>query len=398
MQEQEKDSLQEKTRRWRLILGRDSEKKLQEIGQGSTSVLSKDELTMDQALEAIYDGKSSAKAGSGRGAGLGQSYPNLAKWLTDIRSYFPNDIVTIIQSDAIERKGLTQLLLEPETLKNVTPDISMVNTLLALKQHIPKKSKEQARQLVQSLVDEIIKSMESEMRRAVVGALNRRNHSPIPSLPNTDWKRTIQKNLKNYDKQNKRIIPEKFYFYENRKTSNEWNIILDLDQSGSMGESIIYSSIMGSIFASIPALETRVVAFDTKVTDLTETCGNDPVDMLFGVQMGGGTDINKSLKYCRNFIHTPKKTLFILISDLYEGGVEAGLLSQLDLMKESGVTVLVLLAISDNGQPIYDERLAKKIANKGIACFGCTPNKLPSLIATALKGQDLNKFAEENKI
>jgi hypothetical protein len=354
---------------------------------------------MDRALAALYDGDGQKKGdSSGKGAGLGPSYPNIAKWLTDIRSLFPSDVVSVIQADAIERKGLKQLLMEPETLANVKPDINIVETILTLKEQIPNKSKEQARLLVKMLVDEIIKQMEHEMKQAVSGALNKKQHSPIPSLPNTDWKRTIQKNLKNYDTERKRIIPEKFYFFANHRVTKEWNIILDMDQSGSMADSIIYASIMGSIFASIPALETRIVAFDTEVVDLTEKCGNDPVDILFGVQLGGGTDINKSVKYCAQFIENPKKTLYILISDLYEGGVAAGLLRQLGELKESGVTVLVLLALSDGGIPSYDEALARKISTLGIPCFGCTPNKLPELIGGALRGDDLNILADRVKI
>lgn len=381
--------------RWRLILGRASDERLNGMcGEGG--LLSEEQSIMDQALAAIYD--ETEGDGGKRSAGLGPGYPNLAKWLGDIRTFFPSDVVSVIQSDAIERKGLRQLLLEPETLANVKPDIGMVGTLLSLQGHIPKKSKEQARMLVQRLVDEIMEQMEHDVRRAVTGALNRRQHSPIPSLPNTDWKRTIRKNLKNYDREKKRIVPEKFYFFENRRVSKEWTVILDMDQSGSMSDSIIYASIMGSIFASLPALDTRIVAFDTEVVDLTEACGDDPVDILFGVQLGGGTDINKSLKYCSQYIETPKKTLFILISDLYEGGVEAGLLRQLGDMKESGVTVLVLLALSDRGVPSYDERIAKKIAAMGLPCFGCTPSKLPELVGGALRGDDLNVLADRVKI
>ncbi|QQO09958.1 VWA domain-containing protein [Breznakiella homolactica] len=382
-------------RRWRLILGKASEDKLQSMGSGG-ALLGDTETVMDQALAAIYD--ETKEESGGKGAGLGPSYPNLAKWLTDIRSYFPSDVVSVIQGDAIERKGLKQLLLEPETLATVKPDINMVSTLLSLQGHIPKKSKEQARQLVKALVDEIMQYMEHDLKRAVTGALNRRQHSPIPSLPNTDWKRTIRKNLKNYDREKKRIIPEKFYFFENRRHTKDWQIILDMDQSGSMADSIIYASIMGSIFASMPALDTRIVAFDTEVVDLTESCGDDPVDILFGVQLGGGTDINKSVKYCSQFVENPKKTMFILISDLYEGGVEAGLLRQLGDLKESGVTVLVLLALSDRGVPAYDEALARKISGLGIPAFGCTPNKLPELIGGALKGDDLHALAERVKI
>jgi hypothetical protein len=220
----------------------------------------------------------------------------------------------------------------------------------------------------------------------------------ILHVPNTDWKTTIRKNLKNYDGEKMRIIPEKFYFFENRRINKEWHIILDMDQSGSMADSIIYASIMGSIFAAMPSLDTRIVAFDTEGVDLTEKCGKDPVDILFGVQLGGGTDINKSVRYCAQFIENPKKTIFILISDLYEGGVEAGLLRQLGEMKESGLTVLALLALSDRGVPSYDEKLAAKIAALGIPSFGCTPNKLPELIAGALKGDDLAGLSERVKI
>ena len=385
-------------KRWRLILGQDADNKLSGFGGGS-GILSEDELAMDAALAAIYDGTKAGDSGAGkkRSAGSGPSSPNLAKWLGDVRNFFPSDIVSVIQADAIERKGLTQLLFEPETLKNVKPDISMVGTLMALKGQIPAKSKEAARQLVQAVVEEIMKRLEQDLRRAVTGALNKKAHSPIPNLPGTDWKRTINKNLKNFDRDTKRLIPEKFYFFERTRKSKEWTVILDIDQSGSMADSIIYSSVMGSIFASMPALDTRIVAFDTEVVDLTEVCRNDPVDMLFGVQLGGGTDINKSVRYCAQFIREPKKTMFILISDLYEGGVEAALLRQLEEMRESGVKALVLLALSDSGTPQYDEALGKKIAAMGIPSFACSPDKLPELVEGALKGFDLMALAERVK-
>jgi uncharacterized protein with von Willebrand factor type A (vWA) domain len=155
---------------------------------------------------------------------------------------------------------------------------------------------------------------------------------------------------------------------------------------------------MGSIFASMPALDTHVVAFDTQVTDLTELCRNDPVDMLFGVQFGGGTDINKSVAYCQELITNPRKTMFILISDLYEGGVRAGLLRRLSQMHEDGVKVITLLALSDSGRPDYDANLGKEISKLGIACFACSPDKLPELVEAALKGMDLTKFGQKDKV
>ena len=383
------------TKRWRLILGQDADKQL-----GSPE-LGNEESIMDAALAAIYDGTGSQNQAPGQnrsaGSGGGQRMPNLAKWLGDVRSLFPPDVVSVIQSDAIERKGLTQLLFEPETLETIKPDISMVGVLMSLKGHIPEKSKETARALVQAVVEEIMKRLETNLRRAVTGALNKKEHSPIPNLSGTDWKRTISRNLKNYDQETKRLIPERFYFYERRKKNKEWTVILDIDQSGSMADSIIYASVMGAIFASMPALDTKVVVFDTEVVDITQTVRQDPVDMLFGVQLGGGTDINKSVQYCARLIENPKKTLFILISDLYEGGVAAGLLRKLQEMKESGVKCLVLLALSDSGIPAYDRELGQKIANLGIPSFACSPDLLPALVEGALKGHDLMELAAKVK-
>lgn len=381
--------MEEHITRWRLILGQD----VRAMGEVT---LSEEQSLLDATLAALYDNTEGGK-GSGRGAGLGKSAPNLAKWLTDVRNFFPPDVVSIIQADAIERKGLTKLLFEPETLKNVKPDIAMVGTLMALKGQIPEKSKDSARELVKAVVDEIMKRMEQDLRRAVTGALNKKAHTPIANFSSTDWKRTINRNLKNYDTETKRLIPEKFYFFERTQKQKSWTVILDIDQSGSMCDSIIYSSVMGSIFASMPALDTHVIAFDTEVTDLTELCRQDPVDMLFGVQLGGGTDINKSVAYCQTLIENPRRTMFILISDLYEGGVRAGLLRRLEQMHSDGVKVMVLLALSDSGRPDYDEKLGKEIAKKGIACFACTPDRLPDLVAAALKGDDLNKFEGNDK-
>ncbi|WP_454980138.1 VWA domain-containing protein [Capnocytophaga haemolytica] len=381
--------MEEHITRWRLILGQD----VRAMGEVT---LSEEQSLLDATLAALYDNTEGGK-GSGRGTGLGKSAPNLAKWLTDVRNFFPPDVVSIVQADAIERKGLTKLLFEPETLKNVKPDIAMVGTLMALKGQIPEKSKDSARELVKAVVDEIMKRMEQDLRRAVTGALNKKAHTPIANFSSTDWKRTINRNLKNYDTETKRLIPEKFYFFERTQKQKSWTVILDIDQSGSMCDSIIYSSVMGSIFASMPALDTHVIAFDTEVTDLTELCRQDPVDMLFGVQLGGGTDINKSVAYCQTLIENPRKTMFILISDLYEGGVRAGLLRRLEQMHSDGVKVMVLLALSDSGRPDYDEKLGKEIAKKGIACFACTPDRLPDLVAAALKGDDLNKFEGSDK-
>ncbi len=377
--------MSEQMKKWRLILGESAESTFSEQGFTGSS-LSVEERLMDEALQALYEGDQQ----------LGRSI-KLSKWLGDVRALFPSDIVSVIQQDAIEKRGLTQLLFEPETLKSVTPSIEMVATLMALKGHIPERTKETARELIATVVEEIKSRLENDIQQVVKGALNRKQRTPLGSgAQSIDWKYTIQRNLKNYDRERKVVIPERFYFYERERKSTNWTIILDIDQSGSMADSVIYASIIGSIFASLPALNTHVIAFDTEVVDLTEQCQDDPVDMLFGIQLGGGTDINRSLGYCKPFIENPDKTIFILISDLYENGNEAAMMRKMKELKEDGVKVISLLALSDDGVPSYDERNARRLASMGIPCFGCSPQLLPELIEQALKGEDLSQWKSTN--
>jgi hypothetical protein len=383
----------EQLRRWRLILGKDAQAPLDGMGG---CILSGGDAEMDDALAAIYDDVPDDGASpKQRSAGLGGSAPRLAKWLGDIRTYFKEDVVSVIQADAIERKGLTQLLFEPETLKSVQPNIQLVGTLMALKGRIPERTKETARLVVAAVVEEVKKKLEQRLRQAVLGALNRREHSPLPSAAAIDWKWTIGRNLKNYHPSLGTIVPERVYFHSRAQKSNAWTVIVDMDQSGSMADSVVYGAICGSVFASLPALDTHVVAFDTEVVDLTEKCGNDPVDMLFGVQLGGGTDINKSVAYCEQFVTDPRKTLFILITDLFEGGNEVQLVRRLGELAAAGVKAMCLLALSDAGAPSYHEGLTHKLAALGIPCFACSPQRLPDLVGGALRGADLTRLATQ---
>lgn len=373
--------------RWRLILGAETQQSFEGMGGGG---LSQEELLMDSALGAIYGGPGeSFGGGSGGGAGKGPSSPVISKWLGDLRSLFDPETVAVVQNDAIERKGLKQLLLEPELLEGLEPDLNMASTLLMLKDQIPKKSKESARKYIRKIVEELNKLLENDVRRAVTAALNRRAHSPLPSAAALDFPYTIRRNLKNYNAELKTIIPERVWFFDRSSRINRWHIILDIDQSGSMGQSIIYSSVMACVLASMQAVKTSVVAFDTQIMDLTPLCA-DPVDLLFGFQMGGGTDIAKSIAYCQELIEAPAKTLFFLISDLCEGGNRAALLRRIEELKASDVSVVVLLAIADGGKPYYDPQTAERIAALGIPCFACAPEKLPELLKRALTKSEIS--------
>ena len=389
-----KKDIKQSMTRWRLILGQDSEDRFEKMGGGG---LSGEMDMMDQALAAIYNLNSPGSFGTGgAGAGRGPSNPQITRWLGDVRSLFDPELVKIIQGDAMTRCGLKQLIFEPELLENLEPDVNLASTILMLKDQIPKRSKGSVREFIKKIVEEINRLLEQDIRRAVTAAVNKRKHSPIPSAAALDYKMTIQRNLKHYNQELKTIVPEHFYFFDRTSTTaaNKWNVILDIDQSGSMGESVIYSSIISCILASMSSISTRIVAFDTNIVDLTEK-SDDPVDLLFGFQLGGGTNIDQSVAYCEKFIENPKKTLFFLITDLEEGGNRAALLRRLGDLKEAGVTLVCLLALAEGGRPYYDTQMAQKVAALKIPCFACSPQMLPQLLERALKGQDLDQFVKE---
>lgn len=386
--------MEEKTlknlKRWRLILGEDAAKKMEDMG-GEGFQLSEEELLMDSALAAIYGNDGIEEGRGGSGAGNGMSNPQITRWLGDLRSLFAPMEIQIIQNDAIERKGMKQLFFEPEMLDQLEPDINTGALILMLKDQVPKRAKDNVRQYIKKIVDKINERIADDVKRAVTAAMNRREHSPIPSAAAMDYKMTIRRNLKNYNQDLKVLLPEKFYFYERTSRSANRTVILDIDQSGSMGESVIYSSVMGCILASMSAVKTHIVAFDTQVHDMTDLT-DDPIDLLYGIQLGGGTDIERSVKYCAGLIEEPNKTTMFLISDLEEWGNRNGLVRRMSELKECGVNLVVLLAISDSGKPHYDEQMAKKIAAHDIPCFACPPDKLPELLEQALNRKCIRSF------
>ena len=380
----------ERLRRWRLVLGKESQASRGGAGtdEGLPVSLVDDDAQMDKVLEALYD--------SDRSAGLGSSCPNVNRWLGDIRTYFPKSVVQVMQKDALDRLHLHQMLLEPETLETVEADIHLVGTLLSLNNVIPKKTRETARRVVRKVVDDLERKLRNPLTEAVRGALSKASRTSRPRTSEIDWDRTIRKNLHNYLADRRTIIAERLVGY-GRKRSSLRDIVLCIDQSGSMAASIVYSSIFGAVLASLRAVTTRLVVFDTAVVDLTDQL-QDPVDVLFGTQLGGGTDINRAVTYCRQHITRPSQTILILISDLYEGGVAEGLLRQSAELVSSGVTMVCLLALSDQGAPCYDERLAAQMTALGVPSFACTPNLFPELMATAIRKGDIAAWAARHEI
>ena len=376
--------MSERLRRWRMILGG-------EEADGTGTSLSGVDAKRDATLEALYDRQED------RRGGLGGSSPRVARWLGDIRGYFPSSVVQVMQRDAMDRLGLRELLLEPELLESVQPDVHLVGTLLSLNHAIPERSRDTARAVVRKVVDDLEKRLAQPTRQAVSGALHRANRTHRPRQGDIDWNRTILANLRHYQPEQRTVVPERLVGYGRRLPNMSKQIVLCLDQSGSMASSVVYASVFGAVLASIRSLRTRIIAFDTAVADLTEQL-SDPVELLFGVQLGGGTDINAALAYCQSRVESPRDTVLVLISDLYEGGNEEEMLQRAQALAADGVRMVCLLALSDDGAPAYDHDNAAALAAMGIPAFACTPDRFPDLMSAAIQHQDIASWAASNDI
>lgn len=379
----------DRARRWRLALGEDE--------NNNSGGLSGEDLAIDRALNALYAPEGKEGLGRSRRGGSEKSAPTVARWLGDIRNYFPASVVQVMQKDALQRLKLHEMLLQPEMLEAVQPDVHLVATLVSLNRVIPASTRETARLVVRKVVDELMKQLDEPLRSAVRGALNRAERNRRPRHNEIDWGRTIRANLRHWQEDYRSIIPETLIGYGRKAQRSQRDVILCIDQSGSMASSVVYSSIFGAVMASLPAVSTRLVVFDTAVVDMTEKL-DDPVELLFGVQLGGGTDINRAVGYCQSLIREPHNTILVLISDLIEGGVAQNLLRRSAELVASGVQFVTLLALSDDGTPVYDHELAAQMAAIGVPSFACTPDRFPGLMAAAIRREGIDQWAAREGI
>ncbi|MFF7210371.1 VWA domain-containing protein [Streptomyces sp. NPDC008238] len=372
----------ERLRRWRMVLGGGP-------ADGTGRRLTGRDTAMDQALEALYG---TTPRGPGapptRGAGLGGSAPQVARWLGDIRRYFPSSVVQVMQRDAVDRLGLSALLLEPEMLEAVEPDVHLVGTLLSLNKAMPETTKETARAVVRKVVEDLERRLATRTRAALTGALDRSARVRRPRHRDIDWDRTIRANLRHYLPEHGTVVPERLVGHGRAARAVRKDVVLCVDQSGSMAASVVHASVFGAVLASMRSIDTRLVVFDTAVVDLTEHLA-DPVDVLFGTRLGGGTDINRALAYCQSLIVRPAETVVVLISDLYEGGIRDEMLKRVAAMRASGVQFVALLALSDEGAPSYDRAHAAALAALGAPAFACTPDLFPEVMAAAIEKRPL---------
>jgi hypothetical protein len=378
---------EERERRWRLALGSEDES------------LAAEDQRLSAALTALYGEGASGDEPKKRRGGLGRSAPSVARWMGDIRKYFPAPVVQIVQKDAFERLGLQQMLLEPEFLGAVEADVDLVATLMSLRNVMPEKTKDTARKVVAKVVAELMERLERKTAEALRGAVDRSRRTHRPRFADIDWPRTIHANLRHYQAEHKTIVPERLvgFMRQQRRLVDLDEVVLCVDQSGSMASSVIYASIFAAVMASLPVVTTKLVCFDTAVLDLTDELA-DPVDVLFGVQLGGGTDINQAVAHCAEKIERPSKAHLVLISDLYEGGDADALVARLARLIGMSVNVVALLALSDAGRPAYDPALAGRVAALGAPVFACTPDQFPDLMAAALRRDDLHAWAAKEDI
>jgi Mg-chelatase subunit ChlD len=353
---------------------------------------------MDAALAALYDaGSGGALPRGARGGNLQSSAPRVARWLGDIRTYFPSSVVRVMQQDAIDRLNLRQLLLEPEVLEAVEPDVHLVTTLLALGDVLPDETRQTARLVVRKVVDELERRLAQRTRQAVTGALDRAARHRRPRHNEIDWDKTVRANLRHWQPDLRTVIPETLIGYGRRQQGVQRDIVLCVDQSGSMASSVVFAAVFAAVLATVRAVRTQLVVFDTSVVDLTDRLA-DPVDLLFATQLGGGTDIAQALAYCESTVIRPTETVLVLISDLIEGGSRDDMLQRAASLVDAGVQVVALLALSDDGAPAYDHDNAAAMAALGVPAFACTPDLFPELMAAAIERRDVAEWAAAHDI
>jgi Mg-chelatase subunit ChlD len=364
--------------RWRLVLGRFAEKRL-------PCGLDERQERMEAALDFLY-----SREYKGRGVRerkqtgtLDPSQLNVPGWLSEVRELFPRDVVEVIEKHALDRYGLTELVTDKETLEKLEPSMDLLKTLLTFRGHLQGEVLETARRIIRQVVEEIKRRLEAEVRRALTGRLNRFRHSPQKAAQNFDWRGTIRRSLKHYDPERARLVLLEPRFFARNTRLLPWHVILCVDQSGSMAESVIHSAVMAGILAGLPLLRVKLVVFDTSVVDLSDHV-DDPVETLMSVQLGGGTNIGQALNYCETLVENPHRTVLALVSDFCEGTDPRVLLGTCRRLGESGVTMIGLASLDQTATPVYDHHMAGQLAEAGMEIAALTPKHFAGWLARVI--------------
>ncbi|MCA9667313.1 MAG: VWA domain-containing protein [Myxococcales bacterium] len=375
--------------RWALLLGRYAER-------GLGAQLSGRDKRRSAALEFLYGreyggrgvrGGGGAGSGDGdgeRGAGLAPTQLEVPRWLAEVRELFPRETVEVVERHALERYGLSELVTDAQVLAKIEPSLELARAVLSFRHLMKGDVLAEARKLIRRVVDELTRRLEPAVRRAVIGRRHRHRATPLEISANLDARATIRANLRHYDVASKRLVIASPRFVDRVRRHLPWRVILCVDQSGSMASSVIHSAVMAAIFARLPAVDARLVLFDTSVVDLSEQV-DDPVEVLLSVQLGGGTDIGQALGYCEGLVQSPRRTVLVLISDFADGASEAALVARVRGLREAGVRLLGLAALDDDAAPSYDEASAARLADEGMEIAALTPDKLGEWLGRVIR-------------
>jgi Mg-chelatase subunit ChlD len=367
--------------RWRLILGRYAQNRIQ-------PAMSRTATRMEAALDFLYGREYQGRGIRGRDRVDGVKRPgsldgsqlNVPEWISEVRRLFPKETHKVVEKHALERYGLSELVTDPKTLESLEPNQDLLKMMLQFKGRMKADVLNTARKVVRKIVEELKEKLSREIRQSFSGKLNRFRHSPLPVSQNFDWKGTIRQNLKNWQTEKKRLVLEQVKFFSRKKRQLPWRIVLCVDQSGSMVDSVIHSAVLAGIMAGLPAMDVKLVVFDTSVVDLSEYV-DDPVEVLMSVQLGGGTDIGQALCYCEKLIEFPHRTILALISDFCEGAPPSRMYSAVKRLKESGVVLIGLAALDSEASPFFDEAIGARLAALGMDITASTPKRFAQWIA-----------------
>jgi Mg-chelatase subunit ChlD len=362
--------------RWRLVLGKDAEAQGLTLGGG--------ELARIEELVGFLFQEEEA-AGGDRSGGSGSSALSVPRWVDEVNELFPHEAREVMQRELVRRRGIQKLLDSPELLEKVEPNVELVKTILTHKELLNEKTRGLARKVIEKVVEELKQKMKVQIERSITGAIRRDRHSPQRVFRNLDLRTTLRRNLKNYDRDSGKLLVDRMYFYAAERRRRPWHVVVAVDQSGSMLHSAIFSAVMASIFAELPAVRTSLFLFDTQVVDLSDQVGQ-PVDVLLRVQLGGGTNIAAAVRYAAQLVREPQRTILVLITDFYEGGDERDLVRQTEEMAQAGVRMVGLGALGYDARPAYNRETAKKLRKAGMDVLVCTPEKLADCMAQIMRG------------
>jgi VWA domain containing CoxE-like protein len=370
--------------RWRLVLGQGAEEALGCSLEGRAA-------EQDQALGYLYDREYGpgrnvrGGPGSGTAGGLGDSQLTVPDWINAVHTLFPKKTIERIEKDALERYQLDEMVTNPDLLRRAQPNMTLLKAVLHTKHLMNQEVLALARDLVRKVVDELMEKLARPVQSAFLGAIDRHRRTRLKVAKNFDAKTTIRRNLAHYDLETKQLYLETpFFFSRIRRQADRWQIIILVDESGSMVNSVIHAAVTAAIFFGIKTLRTHLCLFDTNVVDVTDHC-NDPVETIMKVQLGGGTDIGGALAYAAGLVESPRRTIVVLISDFCEGAPRDRLLAVAKGLVESGVYLLGLAALDERAEPSYDHFMAEQLVALGAHVAAMTPGELAEWVAQKVR-------------